>query len=514
MQERQRSDNSDHDMASRWCDAELVRLLDGLLAAADEQVYVYDRAGRVVYASPSGLAANGLARSSLLGKTWRHVLPDGHLVPIEQLVQQVFATGTPHHDEGAFPTPLGERTYTYTFSPLRGAGGAVEAVVAAVRDVTGERAAERALRQAEERWKTLLDFAPSNILTVSHDLRITFLNHVGSGFRLSEVLGHDILEFTPPRLRASVRAAYAALFENGLPMQYESEVLGPDGQQLWFQANAALLPGEGEALVITTDVTKLKCTSEALARKQAELAQARELERLKDNFVNAVTHELRTPLSSIFGFAELLEDQLKGPLNADQLAFVRELQRAAQRLDNLVGDLLDYARMEAGTFRLRLAETDVRGKIRDTARSLEPQFRDAGLRLELGLPDAPLLVLADPQRIGQVLLNLMQNAVKFSPSGATIRVDAHQEGDRVVCSVTDQGPGIPPAEVPKLFRAFSQLEQGLKMGVGTGLGLSISKAIVEAHAGAIGVRSTPGHGATFWFSLPTARSVPLERLPG
>jgi signal transduction histidine kinase len=255
------------------------------------------------------------------------------------------------------------------------------------------------------------------------------------------------------------------------------------------------------ARTVEERTTELQHTIQESALRQAELDQARELNRLKTNFVGAVSHDLRTPLTSIMGYAEFLEDEIGGELSGQQVEFVRQIHKGARRLEYLLNDLLDFARLDAGTFKLTLGSTDLQGKLHEVAESLRPQIEEARLTLAVSAPETKLVALMDAQRIERVLINLLTNAIKFTPPGGTIRLSARIDEDRLVCEVQDTGEGIAPVDIPKLFRHFSQLKSGEKRG-GTGLGLSICKAIIEAHGGAIGVRSTLGHGSTFWFSLP------------
>ena len=238
--------------------------------------------------------------------------------------------------------------------------------------------------------------------------------------------------------------------------------------------------------------------------RELEVANRRlmELDMLKSNFVNSVTHELRTPLTAIQGYSEFLEDEIGGPLTADQRTFVGEINVGARRLERLLNDLLDFARMDAGTFSLRREPNDLGERVGEAAAALMPLARAAGVTLALSPPEGDLVGPMDAQRIGQVLTNLLGNAIKFSPRGGTVRVAVRRDGGALRCEIADEGPGIAPADVSRLFQRFSQLEGGVRQGKGTGLGLSICKALVEAHGGAIGVESQVGRGSVFWFTLP------------
>jgi signal transduction histidine kinase len=207
-------------------------------------------------------------------------------------------------------------------------------------------------------------------------------------------------------------------------------------------------------------------------------------------------------LTAILGYAELLEDDLAGPLSLDQRKFVHQVEKNGKRLERLLNDLLDFARFEAGTFRLNRETYDLVPKLQDVVESLTPQIETAHLQLRLSRPEAPLMVRMDPERLDRVLFNLLSNAIKFTPEGGTIRVTIESRDGMLCGAVSDTGPGIASEDLPRLFHRFSQLELGKRMKGGTGLGLSISKAIIEAHGGQIGASSEPGKGSTFWFQVP------------
>ncbi|MNS45631.1 Alkaline phosphatase synthesis sensor protein PhoR [compost metagenome] len=240
----------------------------------------------------------------------------------------------------------------------------------------------------------------------------------------------------------------------------------------------------------------------AMTELQAQHEQVQTLLRFKTDLVNAVSHDLRIPLTSIKGFTELLLDQLGGPLTPTQSGYVGQIEKAAARLERLVEDMLDLARLEAGTFELKQHTLDFGSLVADLADSFRPLAEEAGLSLELALPRSPLLVKMDAERLDRVVANLVSNAIKFTPAGGRIEIRALTTGDQLRCEIVDTGVGIAPDDQPQLFRRFSQLDQGRRIRGGTGLGLSIAKAIVEAHGGHIGVTSETGAGSVFWFTLP------------
>ena len=229
------------------------------------------------------------------------------------------------------------------------------------------------------------------------------------------------------------------------------------------------------------------------------------VERMKDDFVLTVSHELRTPVTVVKGFAEMLTAQPKG-LNGRQMEAAEIISDSAGQLQKLINDLLDLARSDAGKLRIDPEPTSVRALAQRVGKHMRPNFEEKGQRLTVSvdkdLPD----VLADPDRIGQVLSNLLTNANKYAPEGARVRLTAAQVGKQVEFAVADNGPGLDSDELEHVFERFWRAQSGETQEVGgTGLGLAIAKSLVELHGGAITATSKPGEGATFRFVLPIAK---------
>jgi len=247
---------------------------------------------------------------------------------------------------------------------------------------------------------------------------------------------------------------------------------------------------------------------------EREASQRDQLDRLKDEFVLTASHELRSPLTSVLGFAELLMMDRES-LTPKQVETVEIILDNCRHLVRLLNDLLDLARSDAGRLSIEAQPTDLGPLIEDVARSMRAQTEAAGqnlaVRLQPGLPQ----VSCEPARIRQVLVNLLTNAHDYSPEGASIEVRARALGvDRVEVSVTDDGPGIPADQLERIFERFTRGDAGLTQRVGgTGLGLAISKSLVELHGGTISATSTLGAGSTFSFRLPTATTARDATVP-
>jgi signal transduction histidine kinase len=226
------------------------------------------------------------------------------------------------------------------------------------------------------------------------------------------------------------------------------------------------------------------------------------LDRMKDEFVLTASHELRSPLTSVQGFAELLmlEREQLTPKQADTVEIILENTRHLVRLLN---DLLDLARSDAGRLTIKLEPTDAAALIADAVRTMRGQTEAAEQTLTEEVEDRLPRLAVDPNRIRQVLVNLLSNAHEYCPRRASIRASARQVGTDVEISVSDDGPGIPQEQLEHIFERFTRGDAGLTQRVGgTGLGLAISKSLVELHGGSIGADSVPGEGSTFRVRLP------------
>jgi signal transduction histidine kinase len=232
-----------------------------------------------------------------------------------------------------------------------------------------------------------------------------------------------------------------------------------------------------------------------------------ELEQLRGDLVAAVAHELRTPLTAVRTSIGLLLDPDVEPDAAARARLLRNIAHGADRMQQLVTDVLDLARFRTGRVRLQSRRFDARGVAEDAAAAMGPLFGSRRQRLEVRLPRRPVWVYADRRRVEQVLLNLLSNAHKFSPGGAGVRLAVGTRGRSVAWTVADDGPGIAPADQQRLFERFFTIGDRAEHAAGSGLGLPISLAIARAHGGGIDVESAPGRGSRFRLHIP-ARGAP------
>jgi PAS domain S-box-containing protein len=242
-----------------------------------------------------------------------------------------------------------------------------------------------------------------------------------------------------------------------------------------------------------------------------DVSAERVVEEMKSDFVSTVSHELRAPLTSIYGFAETLLRRDVLFEDAERQTFLGYIASEAQNLTGIVDTLLSVARLDAGDLQVELSPIDVRSVVSEVVTSTEQTAATNGHRFVVDVPDEPLTASADREKLRQILANLMDNAVKFSPQGGTVKVEARRSGRAVEVRVVDQGIGIPAGEQERIFRKFHRAERGGRDRGGTGLGLFIARGLVAAMGGRIWVDSAEGRGSSFAFELPLAAEEVLDR---
>jgi len=341
---------------------------------------------------------------------------------------------------------------------------------------TNLTAAHHALAAQAQQRKAILDGLADAVLAADSTGEIILANPAGSA----------LLEIAPQTLHRAIQHTLAAGEPHTMEITARNQVIE--------LLTTPLRDENGHvsgAIVVGHDVTAY-----------------RQLDRLRTNFVSDVSHELRTPLTAIKGFVETLQDgAADDPAVRDR--FLDTIAVETERLIRLTNDLLLLTRADAGRLELRLAPTDLVAAARRAAVQLEGRAHEKQVTLTVEPPDTltSILVLADADRVHQVLVNLLDNAVKFTPAGGRVSVSFGHVSEQVSCTVTDTGPGIPAGEIPHLFERFYRGDSSRARAdgeSGAGLGLAIARAIIEAHAGHLWVESEPGQGTAVTFTLPPA----------
>ncbi len=371
------------------------------------------------------------------------------------------------------------------------------------REVHERRLTEEALRQSEERLARVVETIVDGVFIVDGDGQISFANATAEKL---VGLSREVItqrRYNSPAWKVTTldgkpfpetEFAVAQVMRTGEPVYGVEQVLDrPDGSRIVISVNAA--PMRDATGAVTGVVASV-----------SDVTRRKEVEQMKDTFVSTVSHELRTPLASLRGFAELML-QREFPVEKRR-EFLTIIHTESVRLGNLINDFLDIQRMESGRHAYDFRAVDL-APLFETTKAL---FGAGKHRLRLELPPDLPRVRADPDRIRQVLSNLVSNALKFSPEGSEVTLGARVGDGKVEAWVADQGLGISADALPKLFTKFFRADDKETRGIGgTGLGLALVKEIVEAHGGWVWVESKPGEGSTFSFSLPEVErtSVPI-----
>jgi signal transduction histidine kinase len=256
------------------------------------------------------------------------------------------------------------------------------------------------------------------------------------------------------------------------------------------------------SVIVTNEIRKRHRVEKALIRAKEEAERA---SKFKDQFLSTMSHELRTPLNAVMGFSDLLADKRYGELSERQQRYVSHINTGGRHLLKLINDILDLSKIEAGRLELSFEDLSVETIFGEVVSALRPLFEKKTQTLS-SVAEPGLRVHADATRFKQVLLNLSGNAIKFTPEGGRIELQARQAGREVQVKVRDNGPGIPPEEQKRIFEAFYRLRKSGEGTEGRGLGLAITESLVKLQGGSLGLESEPGNGSCFYFSLPMAKA--------
>jgi len=376
------------------------------------------------------------------------------------------------------------------------------------REIAERQQVEQALRQSEARLRSLLDSAPVGVAFL--DARGHFLE---CNQRLSEMLdrparwlrGRSVLELTQQADHAeSLRLRRDLLGGRTRVARQQTRMQRADGQLVDVRLAATALRDEDEGRV-THMAAVIEDIGEHLRLEQAEreLHRAEAASRAKSEFVSRMSHELRTPLNAMLGFAQLLALNKQPELDARQLEYVQQIQRAGWHLLELINETLDLARIESGAVQLALAPIDVAALLRGCRALVETAAAQRGVSLEEDIAPALPAAHADATRLKQVLTNLLSNAVKYNREGGRVRIVARAaDGARVAIEVSDTGLGMTDSQLQGLFQPYNRLGREASGIEGTGIGLVISRRLAELMGGSLEVRSNAGEGSTFTLILP------------
>jgi PAS domain S-box-containing protein len=328
------------------------------------------------------------------------------------------------------------------------------------------------------------------------------------GFTASELSATTRMDFIHPDDRAKTSAEFDKVQKGQSAVAFENRYRCKNGDYKWLLWNAVCVPEKKLIFAVARDMTERKNAELGLEQVNRELdVRNRQVERatkMKSKFLASMSHELRTPLNAIVGFSDLLSEETPGPLNPKQKRFVQHIKQGSAHLLQLINDILDLSKIEAGLLELRCENFQVREALPEVLSTIRPLAMAKNIQIEQNMEADPA-VYADRIRFKQILYNLLSNAVKFTPKDGQITVSCVPTGQLVSLSVTDTGIGIRPEDQAMVFEEFKQVEgDSVTTQQGTGLGLAITRRLVEQQGGKISLKSELGQGCCFTFTLPLA----------
>ncbi len=464
-----------------------------VVESLDEGLLISDADDVVLYVNARLEEITGWSAAEMVGRRSREVL-----VPEED--RMAFSQRLARRRGGAserYEMRVKRRDGSYGWVevgavPLLDEEGRVVGTVGSTTDIGERRRAGEELHRAHEQLRALVQASPLSVVTMDAEGRVTLWNPASErifGWTAQEVLGGPL-----PAVPEEDRAEHGDLCRRVLAGETITGSgvvrLRRDGTRVPVRLSVAPLAGADGV------------PSGVLAVME-DVSARREVERMKDEFVSIVSHELRTPLTSIRGSLGLLASGRTGPVPERGQRLLEIAIQNTDRLVRLINDILDVERMEAGLPDLAPRPVEARELMRLAAEAVAGTAEREGIEVTV-LP-SPERVLADPDRIVQTLVNLVSNAVKFSPAGSEVRMEAARAGSMAVFRVSDRGRGIPAEKLDSVFERFQQVDSSdARQKGGTGLGLAVCRGIVEAHGGWIRAESVPGEGSVFTFTLPLA----------
>ncbi|APW47011.1 PAS domain-containing sensor histidine kinase [Rhodoferax antarcticus] len=370
------------------------------------------------------------------------------------------------------------------------------------------------LEAARERYFDLYDMAPVGYCTVNGDGQIREANLTAAtllGVPRSALVKLRITHFMPMAQRSIYQQCCALLDTFGQTQTCELQMITATGQPIWVNLVANMARSAESAIILRVmlkDVSERVRMDAILQVKNAELERARRLadkaNSAKSDFLTSMSHELRSPLHAILGFAQLLEGGNPAP-TASQKSSIEQIIHGGWYLLDLVNEILDLASIESGQMALAVAHESLAEVLTECQSMIEPQSTASGIVVNFPAFAQPFLVLADRRRLKQVVINLLSNAIKYNRQQGTVTVSVSQPSTgRVRLSVRDDGQGLTPEQMANLFQPFNRLGAEHGPQEGTGIGLAVSKRLVEMMGGSIGVTSRVGVGSVFWFELALA----------
>ena len=510
VRERKKSED-----ALRKAEDRLRTLVDGV---KDYAIFMLDPNGNIVSWNRGAERIKGYKAEEIIGRHFSCFYPAEDVQsgkPAREL--EIATTKGRYEEEGCRLRKDGSRFWAnVVLTPVKDATGTLLGFSKVTRDITERRRSEQMLQESEERHRKLFENNPHPTWVYDREsLRFLAVNTAAVrtyGYSEDEFLSMTIKDIRPPEDITALMKDVSEV-HNGSASTGIWRHLRKDGSLIEVEITSYALSFEGRPaeVVVAADVTqkrrdfaeKQKLIEHLAVMNQQLEVRNKEVEhatRLKSKFLANMSHELRTPLNAIVGFSGLLGDEAAGQLNDKQKRFVNHIKQGAGHLLQLINDILDLSKIEAGQLEIRCEDFQLGEALPEVLSNIRPLAMQKGIRLQQNITTARALH-ADRVRFKQILYNLLSNAVKFTSKGGQVTIDCSDDGEFIRVSVSDTGIGIRAEDQQVIFEEFRQVE-GQTAHEGTGLGLAITKKLVEQQSGRIWVQSEIGKGSRFSFTLP------------
>jgi PAS domain S-box-containing protein len=492
----------------------LFRLL--VDSVRDYAVFAIDPTGHVLSWNAGAEQLKGYSADEIIGRHFSIFYPPERIA--ERFPEHELAVASRvgrFEDEGWRVRKDGTRFWAnVVITALRAPNGELVGFAKVTRDLTDRRRNEERLRESEERFRLLIqgvrDYAIFMLDPQGHVMSWNEGAERIKGYTADEIVGRHFSAFYPAdqvaankpeeELRIAVRDG-----------KYEEEGwrVRKDGSLFWANVLIAALYGTGGTLIgftkITRDLTERRAAQERAIADARRIAEVEATNRTRSEFLASLSHELRTPINGTLGYLDLIELGIGGDMSDEHRMYIARIRRTQEHLLHVINDLLNYSRIESGHVEYKMAPVSLGDVIAAIRGMIEPQATRKQLTVDQVACDPSVVAMADRVKVEQIALNLVSNAVKFTPPGGRITTHCERDGNRARLVVADTGPGVPHAQQAAIFEPFVQLGRTLTSGhEGTGLGLAISRDLARAMGGDITVESVPGSGATFTLVLPAA----------
>lgn len=494
-------------------------LYESLLGAISDvgEGFAIVEAGRCLYANEAMCRMSGYSEQELidLPSLAALVAASERELMVDRIARRAQGEAvTSHYDTILLRKDGGTVDIEVAVQPLD-VGGDERRFAVIARDVTERKRAEGELRRSEERWRTLAANVPDLILLCDRDGRIDFLNRTVEGFDGASP-PVNLFELVAPGHRDELRTLLGAVFDQGRAASFEVAWQGE--RKPWYSGRMTPIAWDGVvvgATVIARDVTGFKRTEESLRESEAKFSEAyereraaaehlRELDEMKNSFLAAVSHELRTPLTSVLGFAVTLERGGERLSEPDRAELTQRLRVNAEKLHQLLSDLLDLDRLNRGILEPTLRPTNLAALVRRVLAE-SAAWIEGEITMDLG----PVVADVDAPKVERITENLLSNAARHSPPGTPLWISLREQDGGALLTVEDAGPGVPPELRDLVFEPFRQGPGVSEHAPGVGIGLSLVAQFTRLHGGRAWVQDRPGGGASFRVWLPMRHPGPL-----